>query len=320
MTAIFASAGRAFAVVILVVAALSTGACSTNSSETVIIEETDAGVGGPPPVRGAQGGDADVVDNQDGAVSPETGADDAGAEPGNPDASQPADAPTVIPPRPEVPPGVELSRGLIFYLALDDGPGAEVRDSSANANKARLTTSDPAGAWTGGWRGMALRFSGGGSTQLAVESSLSLDTIADGFTIAFWYRRDKKEDAGVFLSRSAPMDRGCLYCADLVDNHLRLQINSPIMYRADVRTDQPFPTGRWVHLAFTYDQVTSQAQIWVDGSVAARGMYAHPIGPQVRPIVMGEGLTGTMDEITLHSRALSADEIHAMTLGADPLR
>ena len=199
---------------------------------------------------------------------------DGGDNPGSPDASAATDAPVVNPPRPEVAPGVQLSRGLIFYLPLDEGPAAELHDTSVNENRVRLVASDLAGVWVGGWRGMALRFSGTGGTQVQVESSLSLDTISDGFTIAFWYRRDNNRAEGTFLSRSAPMDRGCLYCADLVGDRLRLQINSPIVYKADLRTDQPVPVGRWIHLAFTYDQVTSATQIFVDGLPAARGVYA----------------------------------------------
>ncbi|HET6283864.1 MAG TPA: LamG domain-containing protein [Polyangia bacterium] len=308
---------------ILTAVAVFSAACSPNSVDTIIIiEESDSGSGGPPPTRGFGDASNDATIDPDAAPSDAgaSGADDGGDNPGSPDAMAATDAPVVNPPRPEVEPGVQLSRGLIFYLPLDEGPAADLHDTSVNQNRVRLVASDPAGVWVGGWRGMALRFSGTGGPQVDVESSLSLDTISDGFTIAFWYRRDNNRSEGTFVTRSAPMDRGCLYCADLIGDRLRLQINSPIVYKADLRTDQPVPVGRWIHLAFTYDQVTSATQIFVDGLPAARGVYAHPIGPQIRPVIVGDGLTGTMDEVTLHSRALSAAEIHALALGADPLR
>lgn len=304
---------------------LATAACrlSDPTTEYVVVPGGDAaGGGGMPPARGP-GVDGAAVSNGDADPI----ATDGGA-PVDPDAAVVADGgdpvgDAKIPQRPEVPPGVELARGLIFYLSLDEAMGNDVRDGSRNANRAQLIAPESGGAaWAGGWRGSALRFAGASDSQIQIESSESLDTIADGFTIAFWYRRDNNSGRpdGTFLSRSAPMDRGCLYCADIVDNRLRLQINSPIIYRAELRTEQPVPTGRWVHLAFTYSQVNLQTQIFVDGNPEARGVYAHPIGPQVRPILIGSGLTGSMDEITLHSRALSNDEIRALTLGADPLQ
>jgi hypothetical protein len=74
------------------------------------------------------------------------------------------------------------------------------------------------------------------------------------------------------------------------------------------------PTGRWVHLAGTFDGATMR--LYVDG--AERGALARPgpIKPNAFPLCLGSyeaghaaHFTGLLDDVKLYDRALSADEI-----------
>ena len=77
------------------------------------------------------------------------------------------------------------------------------------------------------------------------------------------------------------------------------------------------PTGRWVHVAASYDGTTNDRKVFLDGvqvasltaSVEARFSGLLAIGRQGNAETAGEYWNGLIDEATILSRALSANEI-----------
>lgn len=80
--------------------------------------------------------------------------------------------------------------------------------------------------------------------------------------------------------------------------------------------DTPLPTGRWVHLAGTFDGKTMR--LYVDGEERGTMERAGPIHPSAFPLSLGSYeaghpafFTGLLDEVKLYNRALSHDEVRA---------
>ena len=91
-------------------------------------------------------------------------------------------------------------------------------------------------------------------------------------------------------------------------------------------------TGRWEHVAFTYDAEHS-VKLFIGGlEVARRTATPRMFGAVHQPLRVGAGLVGekrartgqrfegAIDELLVYERALTGDEIRALTHGASPPR
>jgi RHS repeat-associated protein len=78
------------------------------------------------------------------------------------------------------------------------------------------------------------------------------------------------------------------------------------------------PTGRWVHVAFTFDGTVSR--YYQDGQQVA-SVNDHPWSSGERPLKIGDGLSGAMDEVAVFPRVLTPQEVqhHAEGLFGDKL-
>ncbi len=83
-----------------------------------------------------------------------------------------------------------------------------------------------------------------------------------------------------------------------------------------LRADCPMPTGRWVHLAGTFDGRT--IRIYVDGELRGSMERPGPVRPNQYPLTLGNYETGhrahfwgLLDEVKVWNRALSAEEVKA---------
>ncbi|HOH33384.1 MAG TPA: glycoside hydrolase family 99-like domain-containing protein [Candidatus Hydrogenedentes bacterium] len=81
-----------------------------------------------------------------------------------------------------------------------------------------------------------------------------------------------------------------------------------------LKADVDLPTGRWVHLAGTFDGQT--LRIYVDGEPRGAMERPGPITPNSFPLVLGNfaaghdsHFTGLLDEVKLYARALTAGEV-----------
>jgi hypothetical protein len=89
----------------------------------------------------------------------------------------------------------------------------------------------------------------------------------------------------------------------------------------------PIPSGRWVHLAATYEPAAAQRKLYVDGILVAQDDLDQPIaydqtdtgdlylGHDPGP---GEALLGRLDDVAVWGRALTPGEVLALALDAPP--
>ncbi|MEI6503020.1 MAG: LamG domain-containing protein, partial [Armatimonadota bacterium] len=90
-----------------------------------------------------------------------------------------------------------------------------------------------------------------------------------------------------------------------------------------LKADKPLPTGRWVHLAGTFDGQT--IRVYMEGELRGTMDRPGPLKPSNLPLTLGSYeaghpafFTGLLDEVKLWNRALTAEEIleHSHVAGA----
>jgi fibronectin type 3 domain-containing protein len=162
------------------------------------------------------------------------------------------------------------------------------------------------------------------------SSSVSIPpVVTDDFTVAMWVKTTDTAGSagGQWWSGKGLVDGeigggGPDWGTSIVNGKFVLGVGSAsgdTTLASSVNVDD----GAWHHLAATRDNTTGAMQVYVDGVL--RGSGTGPTGSRTWPTVLRIGsiqtgnnfLNGTIDDVRLHSRILTASEI--ATLAAGPL-
>ncbi|MEV4580259.1 LamG-like jellyroll fold domain-containing protein [Nonomuraea jabiensis] len=216
------------------------------------------------------------------------------------------------------PPAAQLPTGEAAFWKFDETSGASAADSSGNNRPLTLTGSY---SRVPGQLGQALTLAGGqGATRAPV---LNTD---QSFTVAAWVRLDDSTKAQTVFSQMGVNQPGF---------SLKYEISSApehdqrwwfTMITADepstIREVPVSPTNlakvrEWTHLAAQYDQSAHKIRLYVDGVLAGERDYtatwnargAFEIG---RGRVIAENLKGSIDDLHVYQRVLTAAEIRTM--------
>ena len=213
-------------------------------------------------------------------------------------------------------PAATPSANLLAHWRLDETSGTLAADTSSAARTATLSGSP---VWTSSGRVVgALDFPGG-----AARASFTSPALSGPVTLAAWVRIDGLP-AGTF-PRILSMP-GC---------ELMVIYNSgsaPLLHFESIRTTTngrwrsaagSVPTGRWVHLAATYDPAASAPTLYIDGVALPATVNSTPSGALVANTGTGHlannaaatrGLDGALDEVVIYDRVLSASELAGLAL------
>jgi len=229
---------------------------------------------------------------------------------------------TINPPAtPLPPPAPPSSAGLMGYWKFDDGAGTTALDSSGNNIHGTLTNGP---TWVAGKIGGALSFDGVDDNVITRDpADGSLDMGTGDFTLAAWFYFPTLPGVGVtqdMISKGSHGNRG--YSLGITDNLLCGYIDNT----GDGGINQSFcygsPTaGVWHHGAAVFDR-DLEVRIYLDGiSVGANGIWPRNDGNIDSPnsLKIGEygdsallWFNGTLDDVRIYNRALSASEIAAL--------
>ena len=169
-----------------------------------------------------------------------------------------------------------------------------------------------------GWKGMGLDCSGGcvvvpPSDRLAIGSQLSVEC---------WVRTDTPDQDNKWIINKV------FGGAETTGFRLGILRGKPCFqipvtaWSHHLVGKAPLPTGRWVHLAGTFDGTTMR--LYMDGQEVGSMERPGKIGHNDRHIILGNyevdhaaHFTGILDEVRLYNRALSPEEIaaHAKSAG-----
>ena len=198
--------------------------------------------------------------------------------------------------------------GLVGAWSFNAGTGTTATDSSGFGNTGTLNGA----TWTqSGQLGSALLFDGV-NDRVDIPDSASLG-LTTGMTLEAWVRPTTTTGWRSVLVKERPGGRVySLYSSDNAgrpSTYLRLKSDVGLVGPAAL------PANTWSHVATTYDGTTHR--LYVNGSQVASVSRSGKIGTSPRPLriggnaVFGEWFNGTIDEVRVYNRALTAAEISA---------
>jgi hypothetical protein len=199
--------------------------------------------------------------------------------------------------------------GLVAAYGLNEGAGSQTFDASGAGHTGTITGA----TWTPNGRiGGALLFNGT-SGRVSVADAADLD-LTTGMTLEAWVNPTTLSGWRTVLMKERPGGLAYTLYAHDQSPHPAAYINLGGGDRSAIG-QSALPLNTWTHLAATYDgavlrlyvngvQVGSQAT--AGSLVATSGVLA--IGGNS---VWGEYFAGTIDEVRVYNRALTAGEIQA---------
>jgi hypothetical protein len=211
--------------------------------------------------------------------------------------------------------------GLVGYWTLDEGRGLSAADSSGNGNTGSLFN---APVWTsaGHFNG-ALSFAATNAAVVVPGGGVLADLSRTGVTVAAWIKPASAGGGG--KGRILHKTNWMLYMGSA----------STVLFTADNWTTQfaqrtstaSITLNTWQHVAATWDgsQSGSAIHIYVNG-VLADGASVDGAGTTVSdaaqalylgniPGSLTRGFDGTLDDVRVYNRVLTASEIQALLAG-----
>jgi len=209
---------------------------------------------------------------------------------------------------------------LVLYLSLDDDGGGTAADSSQYGHDGELI-GDP--SWVPGQSGSALQFDGGQGQHVVVPVTDMLQ-LTTAFSAVFWVQRAEDHPAAWNYMIGA----GTLKWATIfnTDQSVYVYSRSGGAWAQAAKTTAPLTTD-WTHVALTHD-VDADIVIYFNGDPAFEGAGPPEVDPIDGSIMVGarhpgqEFFSGTIDEVFLFNRAITADEVASIMddefLSVDP--
>ncbi|MFD4994026.1 LamG-like jellyroll fold domain-containing protein [Cellulosimicrobium cellulans] len=207
--------------------------------------------------------------------------------------------------------------GLRGAWTLDEGSGTLAGDSSGRDLDGTLSGGT---TWVDGAIGQAVRFDGT-SGRVTVPDAAALD-VSSALTVSAWVRSERAATQYVVKKAEGyDVDGYELAIASTGRPFFRVnQASSANAYRADAGAALPID-GTWVHLVGTFDG--SRVRLYVDGVEAASVPGPASVGTNALPLVVGDQpaggypLRGAVDDVRLYDRALTAQQVAALSAGGD---
>jgi hypothetical protein len=213
------------------------------------------------------------------------------------------------------------------YWTFDEGGGATSSDLSGGASTATLYNDL---TWTGGKLGGAL-VSSGSTAQAIPANPMNFRYTGGNFTLSVWVNADPTDDGGQIVSK--PWNGSGWYNYSLISTG---GASSAITFSIVGATGYSTPgftisTGSWHHIAATLDpnrnialyidgvlrySATHTVVSWVPGggdfSIELSTFCIYPYTNNNCAGSTAQDFKGSIDELRIYARTLSASEIQAL--------
>lgn len=204
-----------------------------------------------------------------------------------------------------------LYTGLVGWWRMDEGTGSALTNGIPLG---AAGTVQGTAAWTGGTSGMGLTLDGTSNYVTFGDSATLLGAV--DFTASLWVRIQPGTTGGRLVQQRGPNING-QYAADVNSQGKVSFYVYNNGYQFNITTTQSVNDGKWHMLTFTREGVNGR--IHIDDVLAVSGSGSSAVALASNPFVVGRDqrgqnsyCPGTVDELRLYSRALSADEIAAL--------
>jgi len=206
--------------------------------------------------------------------------------------------------------------GLVGYWPMNEGTSTRAKDFSGSGNNGVLTSFPTNPTWVDGRRGKALNFDGSDDfINLQDSTSLDLTTRA---TISVWVKLDKNNNTNgqAIIGRNTNGYILAIYSPTYGVTANRNKITWSKNGVDEIVSNSTVTLGRWFHIVATHDNGTRKIYVngLEDGTGSAKANFnalsdAMFIGKQS---AAGWNFQGTIDDLRLYNRALSASEAYAL--------
>jgi len=218
-----------------------------------------------------------------------------------------------------------LTEGLIGYWPFDDATGTTIKDLSGKDNPGVVVEGlvdaspvHPGPMWVDGHKGKAMLFDGLNDwVKVSRSDSIDATGTSGSVSISAWLKLNQFGQAAANSNYNMILNRhevGTSY------EHFGLGILSgrPVanVHFFFATAAEVVKVNGWTHLTMTYDGITES--IYVDGALGGTMDIGWPIAADTTNVTIGgaqntdvikEFIDGTIDEVHLYSRALSATEV-----------
>lgn len=203
--------------------------------------------------------------------------------------------------------------GPVLALDFDEGAGTLARDISGRGHDGAVSGA----AWTtAGRRGGALDFDGLGGDRVTVPDHADLD-LTNAMTLEAWVRpRSTRAWQTLVAKETTDGHSYSLYTTGGGSAQMNAWVGD-----AGVYAGSGTPTGRWMHVAWSYASGTGT--LYLDGQPISTGTGVPATTAGTGPLQIGsntiwanEGFDGLIDDVRIWNRGLSASEIAARAGGA----
>jgi hypothetical protein len=199
------------------------------------------------------------------------------------------------------------------------GKEAVVRDDSPNHHDGSLGV-PPVSWWWPGRHGQGLRLDGTSGAQVTTTNGPTVDTTKT-FAVSAWARLDRIGGHPAIVSQDSNRTAAFQLQANPDGRWVFATFSDDVdhggtHYRATSAT--PVKVGAWTHLLGTYDAASGAQRLYVNGRLEATVIRSR-VWRGTGPLTIGRSWwfgtqvdfwPGTIDEVRVYDRGLSAKEIH----------
>ncbi|HYF49281.1 MAG TPA: LamG-like jellyroll fold domain-containing protein, partial [Planctomycetota bacterium] len=179
---------------------------------------------------------------------------------------------------------------------FDENAGTTASDTSGNSRSGTLNGA----SWTTGVSGSGLRFDGANNTL-----ELGLPDLAAPWSVAMWVKREASDNpsSNMFFSSTA--------CLKLEQYNNTKKVGITRLGSFDHAFNYTAPVDTWVHLA--YVGTSTGTSLYVNGALEDATTQTIPM-PLTRIGNPNHSMKGTLDEVRVFNRALTAAEVASVVL------
>ena len=202
--------------------------------------------------------------------------------------------------------GLAARAELVGYWPMDEGAGSAASDASGKGNDGTITGA----TWAAGKLGGGLDFAAG-SHIVNCGNDASLD-ITGQLTLAAWVNYDSISGYPRIVEKST---------GTALDPYgITLRNDGDVVFGVGTQewtVDTNLAANQWHHVAATYDGST--LRVYADGVEAGSTAATSSLYSTTRDVHIGNadslnrGLDGTLDEVRIYDKALSAEGVKALT-------
>ena len=213
------------------------------------------------------------------------------------------------------PPVVDpIDPSLLVHWTFDEGSGNRVEDQSGAGHQLTLI-GDP--SWADGKRGGALDLNGVDAYGHA--GPVTTQALAQLSASAWVLKRDGGDDRVVCKSTGTQV-ADHVFCLGIANRTIRVRMDTANNGAAGSYDGGSIGLGQWTQVGFTYDG--ARLRIYRNGDQVASHAVSGAIVGSPQDVTVGNVntqddrlFTGTIDDVRLYSRSLSASEMHAIYSG-----